>query len=158
MQVNTIKALGKECREPYFQYNIKLKVRAREMRENPTDAEKALWKILRSGELAKITFNRQKPLGNYIVDFYCSKARLVIEADGFAHQEESQREYDEERTYFLETSGLHVLRFWNNEILKNPDATYETILENIRKIQKINVAQVPLAKEGFREICDYKLE
>ena len=101
------------------------------MRKNPTDAEKALWKILKSGELAKMKFNRQKPIGNYIVDFYCSKAQLAVEADGSGHAEDGQKEYDEERTAFLEGWGLKVLRFWNNEILENSEGVYQTILEVI---------------------------
>jgi very-short-patch-repair endonuclease len=122
-------------RPSYIPYNIKLKERCRKMRKNPTNAEKALWRILRSGELAELTFNRQKPLGNYIVDFYCSKAQLVVEADGSGHAKKDQKEYDEERTAFLEGWGLKVLRFWNNEILENPEGVYKTILSTIQKQQ-----------------------
>lgn len=113
------------------------------MRKNPTKAERKLWKILRSGELAKLTFNRQKPLGNYIVDFYCSKAKLVIEVDGAGHAEKWQKEYDEERTAYLQGYSLNILRFWNNEVMENPEGVYETILQAIQESPL-----TPLFQEG----------
>ncbi len=103
------------------------------MRKNPTEAEKAMWKILKNGDLAKLTFNRQKILGNYIADFYCSKAKLVIEVDGESHAENDQKEYDEVRTAFLNGFNLKVLRFWNNDVIENPEGAHETILQAIQK-------------------------
>ena len=113
----------------FVEYNSNLRERAREMRNNPTDAEKKLWNILRTGELKKHRFLRQKILGNYIADFYCSKLQLIIEVDGGGHQEIRQENYDKERTLFFENLGLIVLRFWNNEVLQNPEGVYERILE-----------------------------
>ena len=117
----------------FVEYNSNLRQRAREMRNNPTDAERKLWNILRQGELKKHRFLRQKILGNYIADFYCSKLQLIIEADGGGHQEQEQKEYDEARTLFFESLGMKVLRFWNNEILQNPSGVYAKILEEIRE-------------------------
>ena len=85
----------------FVEYNSNLRERAREMRNNPTDAEKKLWNILRTGELKKHRFLRQKILGNYIADFYCSKLQLIIEVDGGGHQEIRQENYDKERTLFF---------------------------------------------------------
>ncbi len=121
-------------RHLYAPYNVKLKELSREMRKKPTEAEKRIWEILKSGDLAKLTFNRQKPLGNYIVDFYCSKAQLVIEVDGAGHREEEQRVYDEERTAYLQGFDLKVLRFWNSEVIQNPEGVYEKIIQTIKKL------------------------
>ena len=113
----------------FFPYNVKLKNRARKMRNNPTDAEKKLWDILRQGELKQYKFLRQKIIGNYIADFYCSQYRLILEVDGSGHDEVEQIEYDKERTLFFENLGMKVLRFWNNDVLENPAGVYAKILE-----------------------------
>jgi very-short-patch-repair endonuclease len=110
-------------------YNSKLKLRARAMRNNPTDAEKKMWDVLRQGNLKSFRFHRQKPLGNYIVDFYCTALLLVIELDGSGHADEDQHEYDVERTAFLNGYGITVLRFWNDEVLSSSDGVYERVLE-----------------------------
>lgn len=117
----------------YVPYNVNLKERSRRMRKNPTEAERKLWKILKSGDLKKLRFNRQKPLGNYIADFYCSKAQLVIEVDGSGHENKEQKMYDEERTAYLQGFNLKVLRFWNNEVIENPEGVYETIIQTIKQ-------------------------
>ncbi len=95
-----------------------------------TDSEKKLWyKFLR---LLPVTFNRQKRLGNYIADFYCHKAKLVIELDGEQHYEDKVKEYDIERTKFLEKYDLMVVRFTNYDINDN----FEGICEYIENILK----------------------
>ncbi len=113
----------------FLPYNGNLKDRARKMRNNPTDAEKKLWDILRQGELKQYKFLRQKIIGNYIADFYCSQYKLIIEVDGGGHDEVDQIEYDKERTLFFENLGMKVLRFWNNDVLENPKGIYAKILE-----------------------------
>ena len=110
-------------------YNRKLKLRARSMRNNPTGAEELMWALLRQGVLKSFRFHRQKPLGNYIVDFYCTRLLLVIEIDGLGHADEAQQEYDAQRTAFLNGYGITVLRFWNNEVLHNSDGVYEEVLD-----------------------------
>ena len=99
--------------------------RARNLRQNSTDAERALWNLLRANRLSGRKFRRQAPIGPYIVDFVCYRSQLVIEVDGGQHQE--QRQYDDMRTAWLESQGFAVLRFWNNDVLNNPAGVLEVI-------------------------------
>ena len=111
-------------------YNKDNKVLANNLRKNMTDYEKKLW--YRCLRLFPIKFIRQKRLGNYIADFYCHKARLIIELDGEQHYEENALEYDKKRTNFLEQYDLKVLRFTNYELSNNFDGICEHI-ENVVK-------------------------
>lgn len=110
-------------------YNKNLKQRSQTLRKNQTDAEVLLWSFLKNKNLDNEKWYRQKPLGNYIVDFYCPKRKLVVEADGGQHFEEKGMEYDAERSVFLASLGLQILRFDNYEILTNVDGVLERILE-----------------------------
>ena len=94
-------------------------------RKNQTDAERRLWLLLRSHRLQGWKFKRQEQLGDYIVDFVCFGARLVVEADGSQHVEDAD---DLSRTAWLESQGFRVIRFWNNEILLNSDGVASAIL------------------------------
>ena len=94
-----------------------------------TDAEIALWVKLRRKQLHGLQFYRQKPLGNFIVDFYCPTAQLIIEIDGGQHYEEEGRFRDGLRDGYLESLGLRVLRFSNLDVLKNVDGVIAVILE-----------------------------
>ena len=98
---------------------------AKRGRKNQTDAERKLWSILRSHRLQGWKFKRQEQLGDYIVDFVCFRARLIVEADGSQHAESKE---DEFRTAWLEGQGFRVIRFWNNDILLNPDGIATAIL------------------------------
>ena len=98
-----------------------LKTTARKLRSDLTDAEQALWKRLRRKQIQGAQFLRQKPLLNFIVDFYCSKAQLVIEIDGGQHFEPEYLEKDVERDKALEELGLLVLRFDNRQVLTEMD-------------------------------------
>ncbi|HTV87238.1 MAG TPA: DUF559 domain-containing protein [Dyella sp.] len=100
-------------------------IRARELRNTATDAERHLWRYLRRRDLAGYKFRRQYPIAGYIVDFVCIQAGLVIEIDGSQHL--SARTYDERRTRAIEASGYRVLRFWNDETLLRTDAVLEEI-------------------------------
>ena len=100
--------------------------RARQLRRNNTPAEKALWQLLRGRRLEGAKFRRQEPLGPFIVDFVCFEARLVIEADGASHF--PKPEIDQARDTWLRAVGYQVLRFPNQEILRNP----EQVLDRIR--------------------------
>jgi len=102
---------------------------ARRLRRDSTDAERRLWAVLRDRRLAGYRFRRQHPVGDYIVDFACTKHGLIIEADGGQH---ADSEADERRTAFLRAEGWRVLRFWNNDILANPEGVLETILQALR--------------------------
>ena len=99
--------------------------RARQLRKNLTDAESALWNILRNRQVSDYKFRRQAPIGPYIVDFVCFENRLVIEVDGGQHLERAN--YDAGRTAWLESAGFIVIRFWNNQVLKELDAVREAI-------------------------------
>jgi very-short-patch-repair endonuclease len=90
-----------------------------------SEAEKALWRLLRSRQISGLKFRRQHPFGDYILDFVCLENKLVIEVDGGQHG--NQASYDENRTQKLQTAGFRVLRFWNNEILKEIESVKEKI-------------------------------
>ena len=114
----------------YLPYNRNLTTLARENRSNPTAAENRIWqKILRMRQFANYKFLRQKPVGDYIVDFYCAGLQLVIEIDGDSHAEAA--EYDAERTRFLGSLGLRVIRFSNDEVLRNTEGVYEELARTI---------------------------
>jgi very-short-patch-repair endonuclease len=99
---------------------------AKELRINLTEAERLLWRHLRSRRLEGDKFRRQQVIGPYIVDFVCFQRRLIIELDGGQHAENIS--YDHRRTLFLEAAGFKVMRFWNNEVLGN----LESVLSCIR--------------------------
>ena len=96
-----------------------IRSRAKELRKQPTSAEKILWEYLRDRRLLGLKFRRQHPLGTYIVDFYCPAFRLVVEIDGEIHR--YQEVDDQARTDQLEEKGYKVIRFWNFEVEQNLD-------------------------------------
>lgn len=100
-------------------YNPELKVLARELRKNMTFAEVMLWKALRNKSLLGFDFDRQKPIDNYIVDFYCKELKLAIEVDGKSHDIEQIAINDKIRETKLNELGIRVLRFKEIEIRKN---------------------------------------
>jgi len=104
--------------------NPKTRTRAIELRKDPTPAERKLWSRIRNDQLG-VNFRRQHAVGNYIPDFVCIQKKLIIELDGGQHLE--QKEYDAERTKYLESQGYRVLRFWNNDVTNN----LETVLAEI---------------------------
>ncbi|MBN8736864.1 MAG: endonuclease domain-containing protein [Xanthomonadales bacterium] len=93
-----------------------------------TDAEQKLWYRLRNGRLDGLKFRRQHPVPPYIVDFYCMEAKLVVELDGSQHGPEA----DASRSQGLERQGLRVLRFWDNQVLKDINAVLGEILLAVR--------------------------
>ena len=108
-------------------YRQSLKLLARELRKNMTDAEQLLWYRIRRKQIRGIQFYRQKPLLNFIVDFYCAKARLVIELDGSQHFESEYQQSDAERDRALAELSLKVLRFDNQQVLSEIDSVVEVI-------------------------------
>ena len=98
---------------------------ARKLRKNSSDAERLLWKKLKSKQFEGLKFRRQQPIGKYIVDFVCLEKRLIIEADGGQHAEDSAK--DQQRDEWLKGEGFRVLRFWNNEILGNIEGVMESV-------------------------------
>ena len=107
---------------------------ALQMRKNPTEAEKAMWKILRKFRHIGFPFRRQHPVEFYVADFYCHKLRLVIEVDGEIHREQDIQSHDEGRTGELERFGIKVLRFTNSQILNDSDLVVETINASIKEL------------------------
>jgi very-short-patch-repair endonuclease len=113
--------------KPYLRYRPALTQRARSLRRDPTPAEKKLWfEFLRD---LPCKFTRQKPLGRYIADFYCSSLRLVIELDGDSHFDGRGERYDAARTEALSQFGVRVIRFTNADVLLN----FEAVCGEIRK-------------------------
>ncbi len=112
-------------------YNKNLKKYARELRKNMTDAEQLLWSKIRRKQLKGYQFYRQKNLGNYIVDFYCPRANLVIELDGGQHYSDKGIQRDRIRDNYLKGLGLKVLRFADNEVFENPTGVLERMWENL---------------------------
>lgn len=100
-----------------LKYNKQLISRAKKLRRDMTKQEKHLWYDFLSRY--PIRFQRQKTIGNYIVDFYCHKAKLVVELDGSQHFDEQGIAYDAKRTAFLESLGLRVVRFSNHDVDSN---------------------------------------
>jgi len=103
----------------------KLKPAARRFRHEPTEAEDKLWHQLRGKQLHNVKFRRQHTIDRYIVDFYCEQFRLIIEVDGDIHL--YQQQADEIRQQHLETLGLRILRFSNEQVLTNIDSVLKTI-------------------------------
>ncbi|MGE8497758.1 MAG: endonuclease domain-containing protein [Pseudomonas sp.] len=108
------------------------KQRARELRSSATDAEARLWYYLRAGRLAGLKFRRQHPMPPYIADFYCDAAKLIVELDGSQHGGEE----DVRRTLNLEAQGVTVLRFWNDQLLKETEA----VLREIHRVASERIA------------------
>ncbi len=102
-------------------------IQARELRNNPTDAERRLWYALRNRQLHGFKFTRQYSIGNFIADFCCRERLLIIEVDGGGHA--LQQEYDCARSQYLVERGYVVLRFWNNDVLRNLNGVLEKISE-----------------------------
>jgi very-short-patch-repair endonuclease len=112
-------------------YNTRLKEASRELRANMTVAEKRLWERISRGQIKGYRFCRQKPIGNYIVDFYCLKAKLVIEVDGGIHLTRETRENDRNKDEYLKSLNLNVLRITNDEVLTNIEGVIHEILNKI---------------------------
>lgn len=103
--------------------------KARKLRQTTTDAEELLWPALRSRRLAGYKFRRQHPILNFIADFYCHEAALVVEIDGTIHDQADQAEYDASRTFVLAEHGIRVIRFTNDEVETAMPFVLQKILE-----------------------------
>ncbi len=100
---------------------------AKQLRRNQTDVERKMWSLLRSRSLSGYKFRRQQKIGPYVVDFCCFRPRVIIELDGSQHME--QAGYDQRRTELLSGQGYQVVRFWDNQILRETDSVLEAILK-----------------------------
>ena len=109
-----------------------LKQGARELRQNPTPAERILWEKLRHNRLSSLQFRRQQVIDHYIVDFYCHSKALVVEVDGDIH--DLQQEYDKERENYLLARGFYILRVSNDEVLGNLSGVLMKIVEACHRL------------------------
>ena len=105
----------------------RLTVFAKSLRKNSTETEKLLWRHLRTKQLHGLKFRRQEIIGDYIVDFVCYAKKIVIELDGGQHAEEKNKLKDQVRDQWLRNQGFVVLRFWDNEVLRNIAGVWEEI-------------------------------
>ena len=108
-------------------YHPKLKARARELRKNMTFGEQRLWQHLKGKQMLGYDFDRQRPIDQFIVDFYCKSLRLAIEVDGSSHDSEAAQKSDRERQLRLEGLGINVLRFQESEVLNQTPQVLEAI-------------------------------
>jgi very-short-patch-repair endonuclease len=101
---------------------------AKKMRHEPTDAEAAMWRLLRDRRLALFKFRRQVPFQSYILDFVCFDKRLIIEIDGSQH---ASSERDQARDAVLIAEGFQIARYWNNDVLQQPTSVLEDIFAKL---------------------------
>jgi very-short-patch-repair endonuclease len=109
--------------------------RAYELGNNMTDAENALWEVLKRKDIFNVRFKRQHPIDIFIVDFYCHKCKLAIEVDGDIHLEKEVIDYDDGRAHDIEKFGVKILRFTNNEVLENIESVKQCILNEVNKLK-----------------------
>ncbi len=110
-----------------------LKPLARSMRTEMTFSERTLWKYIRNRQILGYKFRRQHVIGNFIVDFYCHELKLVIEVDGLSHEE--QKSYDRDRQVYLEISGYSVIRFNNEDVVRNISGVIDELMNRIQLIE-----------------------
>ena len=119
------------------QYNKQLKGLARELRNESTKSEIYLWiHVLRAKQMKGYSFGRQRAIGDYIVDFVCRKLHLVIEVDGYSHSFNEIQERDEAKEQFLQNSGYIVLRFLDEEVVKDTQNVIRVIESTIEDLEK----------------------
>lgn len=106
----------------------RLRISAKQMRRAPTDAEAEMWRLLRSRQLAHFKFRRQTPIEGYILDFVCFEKRLVVEIDGSQHASSGR---DAIRSNTLTKLGFDITRYWNNDVVQQPQAVLEDILSRL---------------------------
>ncbi|MDP9230482.1 MAG: DUF559 domain-containing protein, partial [Bacteroidota bacterium] len=123
---------------------------AKEMRHAPTEAEKNLWEYLRNRKLEGFKFRRQHSIDNFIADFICIEAKLIIELDGNYHTEYLQKKYDEERTRLLSSLGYRVIRFFNSDVIS--DIT--TVIRIIREHLLADLTPTPLHGRGALNLSE----
>lgn len=116
----------------YKYNNQSTKKKRRELRKNPTDAERKVWNILKDGEMG-VRFFRQYSIKQYILDFYCPTLRIAVEIDGGHHAEETHKRHDAKRSEFLTKQDIYVLRFWNNEVMQNLEGVWQKIKDETAK-------------------------
>ena len=135
-----------EPKEPSWEVSAKLRSKARELRKISTDVERILWSELRDNRLNGIGFRRQVPIKNYIADFACHSAKLVVELDGGQHFSEHA---DAARTAVIEARGFRVLRFSDHEMMTNRAGVLETIAAAVA--ERAPTRTLPRKRESGQE-------
>ena len=131
---------------PYIPYNKTLTEKARENRKNPTPAEKKMWfEVLRDRQFEGLKFTRQKPLDQFIVDFYCSELMLVVEIDGDSHAD--QIAYDRMRTEKLGHYGITVIRYTNSDVLHNLAGVYVDLSVKVKRLREKSTLDHEILKD-----------
>ncbi len=114
--------------------NINNIEKASKLRKNMTEPERRVWnKLLSKSKLEQLRFLKQRPVGHYIVDFFCSKLLLAIEIDGNSHFTKEGVEYDKQRTHYLSLYGIKVIRYTNKEVMENIEGVFIDLKEQIKK-------------------------
>jgi very-short-patch-repair endonuclease len=126
-----VKLKGREEYPIYYGAKPELLGIAYDLRRTMTEAERALWEKLRNRQVKGYRFRRQHPISEFVVDFFCYEAKLIIELDGEVHNDPFQRERDNERTKMLKSMGLDEIRFRNEEVLTNLEEVVSKILKNL---------------------------
>lgn len=126
-----------------LRYNVNLKNKAQHLRKNLTESENVLWRRLRNKQLLGIHFYRQKPIGNYIVDFFAPKVKLVIEIDGSQHMQGDQLQKDKSRDDYLVGLGLKILRFNSRDVLKATNAIVNVIYQTMEEQRNSEIPPNP---------------
>jgi very-short-patch-repair endonuclease len=121
-------------RRKIIPYNPKLKELARQLRNNSTKSEIRLWFYLKNKKMIGYDFHRQKPIGNFILDFYCVELMLAIELDGLSHEFEEVQKKDLVKTEFLHSCGITLLRFNDSEVMNDIDNVIRSIEHTIENI------------------------
>ncbi len=121
---------------PIIPYNPNLRDRARQLRQNMTPGERKLWSFLRKKQMMSYDFDRQRPIDQFIVDFYCKALRLAIEVDGSSHDSDDAEARDRERQAKLEGYGIRFLRFREDDVLNRTQQVLAAIEDWIKENQK----------------------
>lgn len=147
MRFSPLKRGVQGCVEMKIKYDPKLKELARTLRNSSTKSEIRLWSYLKGKQLMGYDFHRQKPIDNYIADFFSSTLMLAIELDGYTHGFEEVFEKDKKKEERLNEIGIRVLRYRDDDVLNNIEGVLEDIRNNIKMIDN-NTPLNPLLLEG----------
>ena len=138
-----------EPKDPSWKVSSSLRSKARELRKKSTDAERILWSELRDHRLNGIGFRRQVPIKNYIADFVCHSAKLVVELDGGQHFSDQSEHADAARSAVIEARGFRVLRFGNLDVTTNRAGVLETIAAAVA--ERAPTRTLPRKRESGQE-------
>jgi very-short-patch-repair endonuclease len=139
--------------QPRWKVSSKLRSNARSLRKNATDVERILWSELRDHRLNGASFRRQVPIANYIADFMCHAAKLVVELDGGQHFSDDAERADAARSAVIEAEGFRVLRFSNHDVMTNRAGVLETIAAAVAE----RAPTLALPRKRERESNQYDL-